>query len=323
MAAALPSSRRAFTLLEALVSVAVFALLLGLTIFCIQRMSAARQRAEEVRRLRVEAAESLAALGTDFAAMPIRSDLDYRLGPALEAGDPGPDALCFLVEQTAPLSLRARPDPGVDSRGFSIARYRVGRSAGDGTAWAGLQRALTGLGLNDYFLGQQPPPDFTWPAAVQGADELPDLGRLDPTARDWAPQPLANWPAAPEHFAPVSRQVVALGMAFQLSRDFGGKPAGSIVATPPFRERPAGSGQAHIDLERVGAVVIGLALLPEPALQRRTVQELEALNTALSFPGPEGAPELPAQYWNTLPLEEPLRRELTFIQRSFPIGAGY
>lgn len=335
---------RGFTLLELLAATAIFATLLILTGLAVQRLSQNQRLSQARREVRQEADACFAQITQDFENMPIRRDIEYGFGRRINY--PGEvDAVCaFLTEVSAPPSLNARPAATGPQRGFSIVAYRVG--VDQNGSWAGLERGLAGLTRDDYFLGLRKPADIDWPQPVIGADALPSLPSFpaDESPRHWPPARLDAWPLGRRHFAPLSPYVVGIGLAYQLRRDAVATagsppyPAGSILALPPSRERPPGSGDWFTAAEDIGAIVVGLALLPESARRRLTQVELTGLRDALAYnPSLAGGPnmtETPLEYWTrragmfaTDPhpqIPEWVRQELRFQQRLMQVGpAGY
>lgn len=332
---------RGFTLLEILAALTIFICLLAMSAFCVHRLSQDRRAAQGRREIRQEAEASFAQITQDLEAMPIRRDLEYGFGRKILYPGDLEVACAFLTEQTAPPSLNARATATGPQRGFSIAAYRLGADAQGN--WAGLQRGLAGLTLNDYFMGLHKPADVNWPAAISGADPLPALPGFsnEDSPLHWAPARLEAWPLEQRNFAPLSPDIVGFALAYQLRRDATlangvNFPAGAIVAVPPGHERPPKSGDWFPAVDELGAIVVGLAFLPESARQRLTLVELIGVRDALVYdPIANGGPtmaETPVEYWERragpnadtpLPqIPDWVRREIRFQQRRIQVGAA-
>lgn len=345
-AAAPRNARRGFTLLEILAAVGIFAILLVGCLYALQRMAANQREADAAREFRGETEACFNQLQADLETMPVRNDLEYRFNtPTLYPGGLEVGSL-WVTGQAGSASLlsSASADFGQSApalRAYSLAAYRVGAAAEDSSRWGGLQRGLCAFSLNDAFQGLQAPANPSpWPLPAEGVDSpaLAALPSLPPEAvvRDWAPAALQSWPLEARHFTGLSRQIIAMGLAYQLRVDMAGPDgrayhAGQILAMPPLRERPAGSGEQFLDVERLGALVIGLAWLPEDQITRLTLAELINLTEALDFPQTTDLTDTPVSYWERRAgplapqphpeIPENIRRQLRFQQRLIRVGS--
>jgi hypothetical protein len=235
--------------------------------------------------------------------------------------------LQWITHTSPPDAYRFDHPPGEPARGLSTVSFRL-REFPHGLE---LQTGTAAFSRGDAFSGILTPP-FTGlgshiPATL-------DTNYLNP---DQFPRvPLQNWAVPEDHFEPLSQQVLALRLNFQLNQPYTDShtgqthPAGTLLHDPPHIERPPGSGFTQVDLPKIGAIHISLAITNQtllrrldPALIQQYARHLHTLaqttptnqlttqtwQTALTKNTPPPPPEIP----KTLPTQTRVYHHVLFV----------
>lgn len=294
------SPRRAFTLLEILVAVAITALIGVLIVQLISATTTATQQSNRGIDAASQARLAFDRLNLDLSARVRRMDVDLTASPDLAAGSA---PLLFFSEVTS------AGIPSADNRGVSLVGYRIGTSpetprrcllrAGAPLSWS--QAGFIGTSTNGL-----PTPLSSAPVALADAD-----------------------------FDALAPAVIHAAMGFQLYPD--GQPAtlqngsqvtscrGQIVYSPPVRRDASGQPTALVDPSRIAALIVGVVAMDPRTMERLTDSQVGALAAAFSLPD-DGI--LPMAKWGpiadnasgldpSVPLSA--RQSLRVFQRAFPI----
>ncbi len=297
--------KRAFTLLETLVALSI----LGLLALIVAHITHSAIRATELSNRSIDASGqarlAFDRIGLDFANLLKRRDCPFQ------AGNSDSNILLFLslASSATPSSFTSG-----ENRGLSCIAYRIAAHADNGNRLC-LVRGARALKWTE--------------AGFAGLDsnQRPVLlpGSLQPASSD---------------FDILAPGIFRMAIGFQLypdnlpatladgsTTDSTGKSLkglGQIVYSPPIRTDTG--TVSYVDLSRISAVVIGLAVLSPDHLKLLNADQVTTL--AASFPTPTAVNTLPKTSWepiannpDNLPASVPLpaRQSIRIFQRFYPV----
>jgi len=301
-----PRKDCAFSLLELLVAMAVFAMLGLLTVSVIS----ATNQSTSLSNRGIDAA-SQARLAFDRIAIDLRgvlkrNDVIFQ-STNISVGTAGDILRCVSLVASAGV-------PAADNRNLSVVAYQVGTHAGNSDRLC-LLRGAKAIRWNDSgFFGLQ-----------SNGLPLPVL-------------PAAFSPVYPADYDVLAAGVIRMVVGFQLYPDNlpvtladGSSLAasrGQLVYSPPIRTlQPTDGGLpvSSTDISRICAIIVGLVTVDLNALRSATAAQMNDLASA--YPVPENN-TLPLQAWSaisndvaasSLSVPLPIRQAQRVFERAFPV----
>ncbi len=301
-----PLEALAFSLVELLVAMAVFAILGLLTISIIS----ATDRSTNLSIRDIDSASqarlALDRIGMDLRGLVKRDDLAFA-AQNIPVGTA--DALMVFASLVASAGI-----PASDNRNISIVAYQVGPHSDNADRLCLLRGAKPIKWADTGFFGLQ-------------SNGLPPVSI-----------PAAFSPVYPGDYDVLASGIIRMVVGFQLYPD--NQPViladgssvplaqGQIVYSPPLQTRPAsanGLTVKNVDLSRISAIVVGIVVLDMNTLRLANADQTKSLASA--FPVPVSN-KLPVQAWSAIandvtatPAAVPVqvRQALRVFERLYPV----
>jgi Tfp pilus assembly protein PilV len=281
----LQSDKTGFSLIEVMVAGLVFALLGAL----LMQITAAASRSTRFSNQNADAASqarlAFARIGMDLAAIPRRKDVDFL------AGNPGATStstrsgnyLLYFISGVTTVSSTAAS--GFTNRGISLVGYQMlkhsdnnGRlcltRAAKAISWS--QTSFMGLESANNYL----PMDLT-------SSRLPSALCLSSSDYDIVAPGVFQVAVGFQLYPDNRSATLANGTTVSQSQ-------GQIVYSPPVRNLTASSTQDYVDVSRISAIVVGVAVLDVENMKKLTADQVDSLASLFKVPN---ASVLPVQEW--------------------------